>query len=261
MQQPTEIIVLSDGPANVIEGAWPDRTIDVVTRAELHAFRVEAPKGRVLVCAGGGYLRLMHDREGVEAALWLNGLGYDAYVLAHRLPGAASPDGVWPFDIALTDGLSALEAIPTDLPSFVLGLSSGGHLAGTLACQKAADLAGVLITYAPINANHRDYKAPAGKPDYPPVEKQAFYDAWPIGIAAQPHGVPACPVFLAYALLDEVVPVEHALNFITTARDLKLDLDAHVFGQAPHGFALRELAGTHGAWPELAARWMTAKAG
>ena len=31
---------------------------------------------------------------GVEAALWLNGLGYDAYVLAHRLPGAAAPEGV-----------------------------------------------------------------------------------------------------------------------------------------------------------------------
>ncbi len=261
MQQPTEIIVLSDGPANVIEGAWPDRTIDAVTRAELHAFRIEAPKGRVLVCAGGGYLRLMLDREGVEAALWLNGLGYDAYVLAHRLPGAAAPEGVWPFDIALTDGLAALTTIPTDLPRFVLGLSSGGHLAGTLACQPQANLAGVLIGYAPINANHRDYKAPAGKPDYPPVEKQAFYDAWPIGIAAEPHGVPPCPVFLAYALLDEAVPVEHALNFIKTARDGKLDLDAHVFGKAPHGFALRELAGTHGSWPELAARWMTEKAG
>ncbi|AYV45657.1 pectin acetylesterase [Caulobacter flavus] len=262
MQQPTEIIVLSDGPANVVEGAWPDRTIDQVTRAELHAFRVNAPKGRVLVCAGGGYLRLMHDREGVEAALWLNGLGYDAYVLAHRLPGAARSDGgVHPLDIALTDGQAALAAIPGDLPRFVLGLSSGGHLAGTLACQPGTDLSGVLIGYAPINANHRDYKAPAGKPDYPPAEKQAFYDAWPIGIAAQPHGVPACPVFLAYALLDEAVPVEHALNFVRTARDLKLDLDAHVFGKAPHGFALRELAGTHGSWPDLAAGWMAKKVG
>nr|WP_232793357.1 dienelactone hydrolase family protein [Caulobacter hibisci] len=203
----------------------------------------------------------MHDREGVEAALWLNGLGYDAYVLAHRLPGAASPDGVWPKDIALTDGRAALARIPSDLPRFVLGLSSGGHLAGTLACQPEANLAGVLIAYAPINANHRDHKAPAGKPDYPPAEKQAFYDDWAIGIASEPHGVPSCPVFLAYALLDQVVPVEHALNFIKTARDAALDLDVHVFGKAPHGFALRELDGTQGAWPELAARWMTAKAG
>lgn len=252
----SEVIPLSAGAANTLQGEHPDRVIDQVSRGELHAYRVAAPKGRVLVCPGGGYLRLMHDREGTEVAQWLNGLGYDAYVLAHRLPGAAGEGGVWPEDVALTDGLAALSRIDRDLPLFVLGLSSGGHLAGVLACQPGVEIAGLLIAYAPINANHSDYKAPAGKPDYPPPQKQAFYDAWPIGLAAEPHGVPRCPVFLAYALHDQAVPIEHALNFIRTARDTGLDLDAHVFGAAPHGFALRELDGAQGAWPELAAQWM-----
>ena len=253
------IIALSQGGANALEGAWPDRKLAEVTRAELWAFDVVQPKGRVLICAGGGYLQLMTDREGVEVAAWLNANGYSAYVLIHRLPGASdSQGGVWPADIALADGLAALEQIG-DGPLFLMGLSSGGHLAGALACQSRVKVAGVIIAYAPINANHRDYKAPKGKPDYPPVEKQAFYDAWPIGIGAEPHGVPACPVFLAYALHDTSVPVEHALNFILTARDAGLDLDAHIFGQAPHGFALREKAGTHAAWSDLALQWMTAK--
>lgn len=262
MLHPAEIIALSDGPPNAIEGAWPDRTIDVVGRAELHVFPVPQAKGAALVLAGGGYLRLMHDREGVEVAAWLNEHGYDAYVLAHRLPGASDgADGVHPADIALTDALAALKHIPEDKPRFAFGLSSGGHLAGTLASQAGVDLAGVLIAYAPVNANHRDYKAPAGKPDFPPPQKQAFYDAWPIGVAAEPHGVPRCPVFLAYALTDAIVPIEHALNFIRTGRDLGLDLDAHVFATAPHGFALRELDGTHEAWPELARRWLDRKGG
>jgi acetyl esterase/lipase len=255
-----EVIPLSPGAANVLQGELPDRVIEAVSRGELHAYRVAAPKGRVLVCPGGGYLRLMHDREGTEIAQWLNGLGYDAFVLAHRLPGAPGEGGVWPEDVALTDGLAALSQIGRDLPLFVLGLSSGGHLAGVLACQPGVDAAGLLIAYAPINANHSDYKAPAGKPDYPPPQKQAFYDAWPIGLAAEPHGVPRCPVFLAYALHDPAVPIEHALNFIRTARDEGLDLDAHVFGAAPHGFALRELDGTQAAWPNLAAGWMARKA-
>lgn len=257
MLQPVEIIALSDAPPNTIEGAWPDRTIDVVGRAELHVFRTPRAKGAALVMAGGGYLRLMHDREGVEIAAWLNAQGYDAYVLAHRLPGASDgAGGVHPADIALTDALEALKHVPADKPRFAFGLSSGGHLAGTLASQPGLDLAGVLITYAPINANHRDYKAPAGKPDFPPPQKQAFYDAWPIGIAAEPHGIPRCPVFLAYALADAIVPIEHALNFIKTARDLNLKLDAHIFADAPHGFALRELDGGQGAWPTLARDWM-----
>lgn len=255
-----EIIPLSAGAANVLTGAYPDRVVEAVSRGELQAYRVAQPRGSVLVCAGGGYLRLMYDREGAQIAEWLNGLGYDAHVLVHRLPGAATGgEGVWPKDIALTDGLAALEHIPRERPVFILGLSSGGHLAGAIACQPGVDPAGLLIAYAPINANHSRYKAPAGKPDYPPPQKQAFYDDWAIGLSTEPHGVPRCPIFLAYALMDQAVPVEHALNFIKTARDEGLDLDAHIFGAAPHGFALREMDGSQASWPELAARWLARK--
>ena len=261
--KPTRVLALSQGEDNVVSGAWPDRTLGRVTRAEVWAYEVTDAKAAMLVCGGGGYVSLVTDREGIEVAKWLNGLGYNAYVLVHRLPGV---DG-HPKDIALEDGLAAIDILKKDwaikgaLPLVLIGLSSGGHLAGTLACQPGVEAKGVIIAYAPVNANHKDYKAPAGKPDYPPVEKQAFYNDWPIGIAAEPHGVPACPIFLAYALGDAIVPVEHALNFIKTARDLGLDLDAHIFGQAPHGFALRDKTGTHAAWPKLAADWLKAKLG
>ena len=85
---------------------------------------------------------------------------------------------------------------------------------------------------------------------------QAHVSTWPIGIATEPHGLPKMPVFLAYALHDTVVPVDHALNLIKAAQQTGLAVEAHVFPQAPHGFALRELAGTHDQWPALAARWM-----
>lgn len=252
--EPTWIMALSGGADNRLTGTWPDRVLTAVNRAELHAFEIESPKGAAIVCAGGGYLQLMHDREGVEAAQWLNGLGFNAYVLVHRLPGNGNPK-----DIALVDAMAAFGHIPGGLPRIAVGLSSGGHLAGTIACQPDADIRAAIIAYAPVNANHRNYKAPAGKPDFPPPEKQAFYDDWPIGIAAEPHGVPACPIFLAYALHDTAVPIEHALNFIRTARDLNRDLDAHIFGPAPHGFALRDTSGTHRAWPGLAEAWLTEK--
>lgn len=247
------VIALSSGEPNVFDGEPPDRICRRPTRAELHTYLSDSPaRGRALVYAGGGYLQLMHDKEGVEIAQWLNTLGLDAYVLVHRLPGQ---DG-WPFDVALQDGLLALAHLATlpPLPLLHVGLSSGGHLAGVMACQ--AECAGAVIAYAPINANHRDHKAPAGKPDYPPPEKQAFYDAWPIGIASEPQGLPRCPVFLAYALHDPIVPIDHALNLLKAAQMHGLDVEAHVFAQAEHGFALRALEGTQGQWPGLAARWV-----
>lgn len=257
--QPTRIIILSDGDFNRFEGVWPDRTLGVVSRAELHAFEVDAPKAQILVCSGGGYVKLMHDREGVDVALWLNQLGYSAYVLVHRLPGTQGPSGLWPKDIALSDAFAALAQIEQDLPLFIVGLSSGGHLAGVIACHPEVRASGLLVAYAPINANHMDYKAPAGKADYPPVEKQAFYNDWPIGIADEAHGLPRCPVFLAYALHDTPVPIEHAVNLIMAGRTHGLDVDAHIYGRAPHGFALRETDGTHAGWPRLAAEWFEQK--
>ncbi|MCX2865066.1 prolyl oligopeptidase family serine peptidase [Paucibacter sp. PLA-PC-4] len=260
---PDRLIVLSEGAANRLDGQWPDRICRHPTRCELHAYLAAAPaRGRALVYAGGGYLQLMHDKEGVEIAQWLNSLGLDAYVLLHRLPGQDGGQGkTWPFDIALQDGLRALAHLASlpPLPLLHVGLSSGGHLAGVMACQ--SESAGAVIAYAPINANHRDHKAPAGKADFAPPEKQAFYDAWPIGIASEPHGLPPCPVFLAYALHDPIVPIEHALNLIKAAQLHGLDVDAHVFAQAEHGFALRALAGTQAQWPVLAAQWMEARLG
>lgn len=252
------VIPLTPGTPNTFEGVAPDRICRQPTRAELHAYPSPTPaRGRALVYAGGGYLQLMHDKEGTEVAAWLNTFGLDAYVLVHRLPGQAGH----PMDIALQDGLRGLDHLATlpALPLVHVGLSSGGHLAGVMACQRAC--AGAVIAYAPLNANHRDHKAPAGKPDYPPPEKQAFYDAWPIGIASEPHGLPRCPVFLAYALHDPIVPVDHALNLLKAAQVHALDVEAHVFPQAEHGFALRALDGTHGQWPTLAARWLQARLG
>jgi dienelactone hydrolase len=254
------VIPLSNEAANQLSGSWPDRSYEIVRRLELHVYKVTKPKAQALIYPGGGYLKLMHDKEGVEVALWLNSLSIDAYVVTHRLPGSQAEEGLHPKDIALTDSLSCLDYLHKNsphLPLFHVGLSSGGHLAGVMACQNHPLAAkGAIIAYAPVNANHRDYKAPAGKPDYPPVEKQAFYDDWPIGIAAIPHGMPNIPLFLAYALHDQSVPVDHVLNLIRSARQAKREVDAHIFGTAPHGFALRDKSGTHASWASLAEQWI-----
>ena len=40
----------------------------------------------VIVCPGGGYVRLAYDKEGTEIAAWLNKQGYAAFVLSYRVP-------------------------------------------------------------------------------------------------------------------------------------------------------------------------------
>ncbi len=258
--EPTDVFNLSGGSPNILEGVFPDRCYSHVNSLELHYFPAKEPRAQALVYPGGGYMQLVHDKEGLEVADWLSGIGIDAYVVTHRLPGTKNElGGLFPSDIALQDGLTCLKFLKerSELPLLHVGLSSGGHLSGVMACQTDIIQAkGAIITYAPVNANHRKYKVPEDKPDYPPVQKQDFYDSWAIGIQTEPHGIPKIPVFLAYPLHDEAVPIDHALNIIKTAHVNGGDVEAHIYPQAPHGFALRDKNGTHDQWIQTAKRWI-----
>lgn len=110
-----------------------DLEVAAVERPQVLAFAPEVPNGgAMLVLAGGGYTQLMLGKEGVEVALWLNSLGYHAFVLVHRFPDTASGPQA-PVD----DAIEAMRLIRTRSPGLgvdigrvgVLGLSSGGHLA------------------------------------------------------------------------------------------------------------------------------------
>ncbi len=258
---PKQIFELSDGSKNTLEGIWPNRYYSDIQKLELHYFATkEVKRAQALVYGGGGYRELVYDKEGVEIARWLNSIGIDAYVVIHRLPGCNNhAGGLFPADIALQDGLICLDFLDSrgNTPLLHVGLSSGGHLAGVMACQpNNQQTKGAIIAYAPINANHSRYKAPKGKPDYPPIEKQEFYNQWPIGISAEPHGIPAIPVFLTYGLHDPIVPIDHALNLIKTGQEKNIDIEAHIYPSAPHGFALRDVDGPHHMWPILAQTWI-----
>ena len=44
-----------------------------------------------MICPGGGYTHLSLEKEGSEAAAWLNGLGIAAFVLRYRLADYGHP--------------------------------------------------------------------------------------------------------------------------------------------------------------------------
>jgi acetyl esterase/lipase len=250
-----------------------DLEIAAVARAQVLAFAPEVPNGAaVLVMAGGGYTQLMLGKEGVEVALWLNGLGYHAFVLVHRFPDATGGPQA-PVD----DAIEAMRLIRARAPSLgvdagrvgAVGLSSGGHLAACLAAvypdawiapaSAAPDQPSrpdaLVVAYGPISTNAKGREIVNGKPPLPPVQKQALYDALQpdAGLAADPP-----PAFIVYAANDPVVPVENGLRLQRAYLDRGGHAELHIFAEAPHGFALREPDLTVGAWPGLCARWLKA---
>lgn len=73
-----------------------DRAVTGVVRPRMVVFRPDVPNGSaVLVTPGGGYARIVVDKEGYEVARWLSARGFTVFVLFYRLPGegwAAGPD-------------------------------------------------------------------------------------------------------------------------------------------------------------------------
>lgn len=229
---------------------------------------MQANGGAVLVIAGGGYTKLVAGKEGLEIARWLTGLGFHAIVLAHRFPnaevGAQAP---------LDDAMAAMRLIRAwgrraGIERVgVLGLSSGGHLAASLAAeypgvwQAPPSVQGplasrpdfLIVGYAPISTNAVGRTIVVDKPLLSPPEKQALYDALQPDAQLAPKPPPA---FMFYGVDDTVVPVENAyrLRGAYAARGGQAEL--HVFADTPHGFALRMPHLPGGQWPVLCEAWL-----
>jgi acetyl esterase/lipase len=74
----------------------PATRITKITSPQLEVYL--APKGKatgaaVLICPGGGYGYVVRDKEGSEAAEWLNDIGVTAFVLRYRTKDGTEP--VW----------------------------------------------------------------------------------------------------------------------------------------------------------------------
>ncbi len=205
-----ETVPLWPGPAPVSDGV-------VETPAQPPALiiqRPEHPDGRaVVICPGGGYGGKVRGPEGNGIAIWLGRHGITGCVLDYRLPAGRR-------EVPLRDAQQAIRLLRgrADLALThvgVMGFSAGGHLAG------------IAATHAPLALPD----APTCRPDfailiYPVTTLRAGVthegtcgnllgagasaadrEAWSPDALVGP-GTP--PVFLAHAVDDKLVPIEHS---------------------------------------------------
>jgi acetyl esterase/lipase len=257
--------------------AFQGDDISDVHRARLFAFAPDKPNGRAaLVLAGGGYTKLVVSYEGVDVCRWLNSLGLHAFLLVHRFPQSRWANGEQNGSQApVDDAIEALRQIRARHAEFqlaadgigVVGLSSGGHLAASLASNYPATWRPpisqhapvssrpdfLVVGYAPISTNATGRTLLPGKPPLPPPEKQALYEAMQPDTQLIDHPPPA---FIVYSAEDSVVPVENAYRLAAALRAKGASAETHVYARGAHGFALRETLLPIGQWPKACAAWL-----
>jgi acetyl esterase/lipase len=255
------------------EGPLRDRFARHVTRPKLTLF---APQGEwngitLLIVPGGGYVRVVIDKEGFESAEWFAARGFAAAVLRYRLPADGWTAGA---DVPVHDAQRAIRLLrhrgwPTTSPARRIGLvgfSAGGHLSARLITEpsrgyprvdesdESSGLPDFCVLMYPVIATEGD-AAHAGS-----VEQLRLAGVAPADLArySPDRNVNSTtpPTMLIHAADDAGVPLENSLMMhrALLARGVRSEL--HVFDQGGHGFGLRGVTGlTAAAWPMLVQNW------
>ncbi len=247
-----------------------DRYVTGVGAPLMTVFRPARPSGAAcLIAPGGGYIRVVIDKEGFEIARRLAQAGVTSFVLRYRLPAEGWAD---PADAPLQDAQRAIRLIRRDAaidPTrvAVLGCSAGGHVAASLAtgharqvyapvddadrCSARPDLCALLypvIDMARPNAHSGSRTALLGPAPTPQAEA-----------AASPHRhvTPQTPpTVLVHAADDPSVPLDNTLAYLAALRAAKVPAEAHIFEEGGHGFGIRLAQGKPAqAWPDLFLAW------
>lgn len=254
-------------------GPMRDRFVQHVTRPNLMLFQPRTAWNGItmLLVPGGGYVRVVIDKEGVECAEWFTQRGFAAAVLRYRMPGDGWAAGA---DAPVHDALRALRLLrQRQLPTGsaarrigLIGFSAGGHLCARLITELS-------LHYPRVDATD---DAP-GKPDfavlmYPVIattgaaahagsadqlRKAGVADADIARYSPQFNVTSHTPrTMLVHAGDDTSVPVENSLLMYQALQRAGVRSELHVFDNGGHGFGLRGVAGRNVAvWPELVQSW------
>ena len=223
----------------------------------------------MIVCPGGAYARLAWEKEGVETARWLNGLGVTAFVLKYRLAEYGHP-------APLRDVLRAIRIVRARAAEFgvrpdrigVLGFSAGGHLAasaGTLydapegrtgaaldAVSARPDFLVLIYPVITMTDSHTHAGSRQNLLGDHPTEAQIDHLSLEKQVTARTP-----PAFLLTTFEDATVPAENSVAFFEAMRHAGVPAELHAFQKGPHGFGLRPAGvGPAAGWPALCEQWL-----
>lgn len=270
VKPPIELTIVERGDPERLR----DRYARFVTDPNLVVFPAASPNGQaLLIIPGGGYQRVVMDKEGYEAAEWFSKRGITAFVLMYRLPG----DG-WRqrADVPLQDAQRAMRLIRQQAEAYgystnrigVLGFSAGGHVAASLATSfdrptyEPADKADAMsarpnfavLLYPVVSMDPAIAHAGSRQELLGPEPGAAAVEASSVERQA---GRSTPPVFLLHAADDTAVDLRNSLRLFDALRAAEVSVDLHVFSEGGHGFGLRYATDKPVfEWPELALRWM-----
>ena len=233
-------ITLDDGSIRVVE----------VTNPLLAVFepKPSMKNGKaVLVCPGGGYIRLAVHKEGYTTANWLSGLGYTVFVLHYTVPG--QKDG------ALQDIQRSLRVIRHRAKDFqidtahitAVGFSAGAHLVARSAMKEGAP------SYPSQDAADRLSSRPNQMMlIYPAYLNDAQNDKLSPELKASSTTIRT----FVFQTMDDTYSAS-AFAIASALHSEKTDVELHLMPKGGHGYGMTQGIEAAETWPRLAEAWLS----
>ncbi|KUG09502.1 alpha/beta hydrolase [Solirubrum puertoriconensis] len=229
----------------------------------------DSAQAAVIICPGGGYVRLATEHEGHEVAKAFNEAGVAAFVLKYRLPDDACMTNKEL--VPLQDAQQAIKLVRDNSRKWninpsrvgVLGFSAGGHVASSVGTKfgqavipNAANTnlrPDFLILGYPV-ISFSDNLAHPGSREHligktPAADRVVAYSNDRQVTAQTP------PTFLMHAADDKSVPVGNTLAFFQALQHHQVPAEMHIYQRGGHGFGLHNPTSPD-KWFERALNWM-----
>ena len=255
--------------------AHHDRIMTDIDVPTLIAHVPEHPNGTALIVGpGGGYARVVMDKESDEVADWLNPKGVTVFILRYRLPGDAHNKNRE--DVSLEDGQRAVRIVRAHAKEWnidpekigIMGFSAGGHMAASVStCYERK-------VYEPVDEQDKV----SARPDftilgYPVISmlpeyahegtKKRLLGLSPGRKAMETYSAElhvtaeTPPAFVFCAADDNVVPPVNSVRYVSALRRYAIPAELHIYRTGGHGFGLgRSLQSSTRYWPSACENWL-----
>ena len=195
----------------------------------------------VIICPGGGFGRVVIDKEGNDVARWLNTIGITGFVLKYRTGMRGDTTQLEDVKRAIRIVRSRAKEMNIDTNKIgLIGFSAGGYIAASLATSYDE---GQVTATDPIDRF-------SCKPNFLGL----IYPAIPEDIENNINNLTA-PTFLIHAD-DDHLPAENSLGFYQALRKVEVSAEIHIYAKGGHGFGLGVNGGTVATWPERFKEWL-----
>ena len=247
----------SNGIASPEREPEPDR-IENVSAAELYVFPADSVRDRglaVVICPGGGYMKLCMDYEGYDAARWFAANGVTAAVLKYRLPEGHP-------EVPLEDAVQALrimaglEAGATGYTADkvgIVGSSAGGHLAAMASTIGSFKPAFSVLFYPVITAvqgkRHQGSFINLLSEQRTP-EQDAAYSLESRVTADTP------PAILLLSDDDKTVPPVNSTLYYNALKAHGIEASMHIYPSGGHGWGIRDSFRYKAQWQDAVLDWL-----